>query len=86
MNFPKKMLQDYDINFKERWVDLSQGVDRGNDSLAGSGIAGCLTGKDIPSVTTHGGPVSGTEALSVQGLPLDRIVDIYHVSHYLYSP
>ncbi|KAJ5932531.1 hypothetical protein N7516_007020 [Penicillium verrucosum] len=55
MNFLKKMLQDYDMNFKERWIDLSQGVDRGNDSLAGSGIAGCLTGKGIPFVTTHGG-------------------------------
>ncbi|KAG0153373.1 hypothetical protein PDIDSM_5226 [Penicillium digitatum] len=74
MNFLKKMLQDYDMNFKERWIDLSQGVDRGNDSLAGSGIAGCLTPKGIPFVTTRGGPVSGTEALSLQGLPLDRMI------------
>lgn len=57
-----------------RWIDLSQGVDRGNDSLAGSGIAGCLTPKGIPFVTTRGGPVSGTEALSLQGLPLDRML------------
>ncbi|KGO52427.1 Zinc finger, RING-type [Penicillium expansum] len=74
MNFLKKMVQDYDMNFKERWIDLSQGVDRGNDSLAGSGIAGCLTPKGIPFVTTRGGPVSGTEALSLQGLPLDRML------------
>ncbi|KAI2676555.1 hypothetical protein CBS147355_5657 [Penicillium roqueforti] len=74
MNFLKKMLQDYDMNFKERWIDLSQGVDRGNDSLAGSGIAGCLTPKGMPFVTTRGGPVSGTEALSLQGLPLDRML------------
>lgn len=53
---------------------MSQGVDRGNDSLAGSGIAGCLTPKGIPFVTTRGGPVSGTEALSLQGLPLDRML------------
>ncbi|KAJ5823911.1 C-5 cytosine methyltransferase [Penicillium robsamsonii] len=74
MNFLKKLLQEYDMNFKERWIDLSQGVDRGNDSLAGSGIAGCLTPKGIPYVTTRGGPVSGTEALSLQGLPLDRML------------
>ncbi|CAI7622919.1 unnamed protein product [Penicillium glandicola] len=74
MNFLKKMLHEYDMNFKERWIDLSQGVDRGNDSLAGSGIAGCLTPKGIPFVTTRGGPVSGTEALSLQGLPLDRML------------
>ncbi|OQE11510.1 hypothetical protein PENVUL_c002G04166 [Penicillium vulpinum] len=74
MNFLKKILQEYDMNFKERWIDLSQGVDRGNDSLAGSGIAGCLTPKGIPFVTTRGGPVSGTEALSLQGLPLDRML------------
>lgn len=53
---------------------MSQGVDRGNESLAGTGIAGCLTPKGIPFVTTRGGPVSGTEALSLQGLPLDRML------------
>ncbi|KAJ6069289.1 hypothetical protein N7499_011176, partial [Penicillium canescens] len=74
MNFLKKIVRGYDMNFKERWIDLSQGVDRGHDSLAGSGIAGCLTPKGIPFVTTRGGPVSGTEALSLQGLPLDRML------------
>ncbi|KAJ5788714.1 hypothetical protein N7457_003704 [Penicillium paradoxum] len=74
MNFLRRMLQSYDMSFKERWIDLSQGVDRGNDSLAGAGIAGCLTPKGIPYVTTRGGPVSGTEALSLQGLPLDRML------------
>ena len=28
----------------------------------------------MPFVTTRGGPVSGTEALSLQGLPLDRML------------
>ncbi|CAG7963452.1 unnamed protein product [Penicillium olsonii] len=74
INFLKKISQSYDMNFKERWIDLSQGVDRGTDGLAGSGIAGCLTPRGIPFVTTRGGPVSGTEALSLQGLPLDRML------------
>ncbi|KAJ5770544.1 uncharacterized protein N7511_002595, partial [Penicillium nucicola] len=74
MNFLKRIVSGYDMNFKERWIDLSQGVDRGRDSLAASGIAGCLTPKGIPFVTTRGGPVSGTEALSLQGLPFDRML------------
>ncbi|CAG8374639.1 unnamed protein product [Penicillium salamii] len=74
INFLVKLAQSYDMNFKERWIDLSQGVDRGNDSLVGTGIAGCLTPKGLPFVTTRGGPVSGSEALSLQGLPLDRML------------
>ncbi|OQD90948.1 hypothetical protein PENANT_c001G04633 [Penicillium antarcticum] len=74
MNFLKKIVSGYDMNFKERWIDLSQGVDRGHDILAASGIAGCLTPKGIPFLTTRGGPVSGTEALSLQGLPLNRML------------
>ncbi|CAG8396624.1 unnamed protein product [Penicillium salamii] len=74
INFLAKLSQSYDMNFKERWIDLSQGVDRGNDSMKSIGIAGCLTPKGLPFVTTRGGPVSGTEALALQGLPLDRMI------------
>ncbi|KAJ5146489.1 C-5 cytosine methyltransferase [Penicillium bovifimosum] len=74
INFLKRMLQGYDMNHKERWIDLSQGVDRSNETIASAGVAGCITPKGIPFSTTRGGPVSGTEALSLQGLPLDRML------------
>ncbi|KAJ5676207.1 hypothetical protein N7462_009104 [Penicillium macrosclerotiorum] len=63
-----------DFCFKERWIDLSQGVDRGNEAPRTWGVTGCLTPMGMPFVTTRGGPVSGLEALALQGLPLDRII------------
>lgn len=38
------------------------------------GLAGCITPSGIPYVSTRGGPLSGLEALSLQGLPLDRLL------------
>ncbi|KAJ5143248.1 uncharacterized protein N7515_002035 [Penicillium bovifimosum] len=81
INFLKRMLQGYDMNHKDRWIDLSQGVDRSNEGIAGVGVAGCITPKGIPFSTTRGGPVSGMEALSLQGLPLDRMLLTRETNH-----
>lgn len=35
---------------------------------------GCITPCGIPYITTRGGPLCGIEALSLQGLPLDRLL------------
>lgn len=35
---------------------------------------GCITPCGIPYITTRGGPLCGLEALSLQGLPLDRLL------------
>ncbi|KAJ5605517.1 C-5 cytosine methyltransferase [Penicillium lagena] len=73
INFLRKIVTwDYDMNFKERWIELSQGVDRGGESK-GFGIIGCLTPSGMPFLTTRGAPLTGLEALALQGLPLDRI-------------
>lgn len=56
-----------------RWIELSQGVDRGGESK-GFGIIGCLTPCGMPFLTTRGAPLTGLEALALQGLPLDRII------------
>ncbi|KAJ5084094.1 C-5 cytosine methyltransferase [Penicillium alfredii] len=74
--FLKMLAQGFDMSFKERWVDLSQGVDRSNSGKGSSafGVAGCLTPHGMPFVTTRGGPLCGIEALALQGLPLDRML------------
>ena len=56
-----------------RCIDLSQGLDRETDTRA-YGIVGCITPCGIPYITTRGGPLCGLEALSLQGLPLDRLL------------
>ncbi|KAJ5485617.1 hypothetical protein N7539_005605 [Penicillium diatomitis] len=74
MKFLYCLTKDIDSNFKERCIDLSQGVDRGTEGISSSGVVGCLTPCGMPFVTSRGGPISGLEALSLQGLPLDRII------------
>ncbi|KAF3392836.1 hypothetical protein F1880_008744 [Penicillium rolfsii] len=74
MKFLECITRGIDFNYKERWIDLSQGVDRGNESSGSSGVVGCLTPCGMPFMTSRGGPLSGLEALSLQGLPLDRII------------
>ncbi|KAJ5805782.1 C-5 cytosine methyltransferase [Penicillium pulvis] len=64
----------FDFNYKERFIDLSQGADRGTESTASFGVTGCLTPMGLPFLTTRGGPLTGLEALSLQGLPIDRLI------------
>jgi hypothetical protein len=47
-------------------------VDRVKDN-SGSGIVGCITPTGIPFSTIRGGPLIGLEALSLQGLPIDKL-------------
>jgi hypothetical protein len=61
------------VNAGRRYLDLSQGVEREIDSRP-YGIIGCITPCGIPFVTTRGGPLSGRESLSLQGLPIDRLL------------
>ncbi|KAJ5933706.1 C-5 cytosine methyltransferase [Penicillium verhagenii] len=63
----------YDFNYKERYIDLSQGVDRGTDGPR-FGVTNCLTPCGVQFSTIRGGPLTGIEALSLQGLPLDRLI------------
>lgn len=53
--------------------NLSQNVDReiGSKRL---GICPCLTPSMIPYITNRGGPMVGLEALSMQGLPVDKLL------------
>lgn len=60
--------------YLRRFVDLSQGVDRGNEGDKNFGVAGCLTPCGIPFVTSRGRPISGLESIILQGLPKDRMI------------
>ncbi|KAB8219958.1 hypothetical protein BDV33DRAFT_231235 [Aspergillus novoparasiticus] len=72
-NFLRKLVEGYDMNHKERCIELSQGIDREVDTRA-YGIVGCITPSGIPYLTIRGGPLCGLESLSLQGLPLDRLI------------
>lgn len=56
-----------------RFWELSQNVDRFTDT-APPGIIGCLTPSGIPFATSRGGPITGLEAMSLQGLPIDQLL------------
>ena len=53
--------------------DLSQNVDRAVDTTP-LGVSVCVTPSGIPFVTTRGGPLVGLEALSLQGLPIEKLL------------
>ncbi len=53
--------------------NLSQNVDRTIGSKI-AGISPCLTPSMIPYITNRGGPMVGLEALSMQGLPVDKLL------------
>ncbi|PPQ98930.1 hypothetical protein CVT24_003557 [Panaeolus cyanescens] len=62
-----------DPNYKTQVWNLSQNVDRtiGSNKV---GICPCLTPSMIPYITNRGGPMVGLEALSMQGLPVDKLL------------
>ena len=64
--------RDYDINYKARWLELSQNVDRDADTKPW-GMISCLTPTGQPYLTSRGGPVSGFESLILQGIPVDHL-------------
>ncbi|CAI7674692.1 unnamed protein product [Penicillium pancosmium] len=64
----------FDMNFKERWMNISQAVDRQREGNKGFGIVACITPKGIPFCSTRGGPLTGQEALAMQGLPLSQMI------------
>ncbi|KAK2793657.1 hypothetical protein FQN51_001169 [Onygenales sp. PD_10] len=73
VNYLRSIIRGYDISFKSRIIDLSQGLDRELDQRA-SGVAGCLTPRGQHFVTSRGGPLLGIEALALQGIPIDRLL------------
>ncbi|KAK2879373.1 hypothetical protein FQN49_000940 [Arthroderma sp. PD_2] len=73
VNFLRTIARGYDISFKSRVIDLSQGLDRELDQRA-SGVAGCLTPRGQHFITSRGGPLLGIEALALQGIPIDRLL------------
>ncbi|KAK2463557.1 hypothetical protein APHAL10511_004308 [Amanita phalloides] len=62
-----------DPSYKTVVWNLSQNVDRtiGSNKV---GICPCLTPSMIPYITNRGGPMVGLEALSMQGLPVDKLL------------
>ncbi|KAI5307449.1 hypothetical protein KEM55_008253, partial [Ascosphaera atra] len=72
-NYLRAFIRGYDMNFKSRFIDLSQGIDRELDTRA-YGIAGCLTPRGQAFITSRGGPLLGIESLALQGIPVDKLL------------
>ncbi|CAD0094996.1 unnamed protein product [Aureobasidium mustum] len=68
----QRSVTGYDPQYKTRIWDVSQNIHRFTDG-APFGIAPCLTPSGIFYITDRGGPLTYTESLMLQGLPLDRI-------------
>jgi site-specific DNA-cytosine methylase len=71
----------FDLAYKTAMIDVSQNVDRNN--LVGTtksglgtklGIVGCITPSGLAIVTDLMRPITGTEALALQGLPVEELV------------
>ncbi|RAH41685.1 putative SNF2 family helicase [Aspergillus brunneoviolaceus CBS 621.78] len=73
VNFLRKLKEGYDMTYKERCIDLSQGIEREID-LRAFGLVGCITPAGVPYLTSRGGPLCGIETLALQGLPSDRLL------------
>ncbi|KAI9841565.1 MAG: hypothetical protein M1837_000611 [Sclerophora amabilis] len=63
----------FDCQYKTRYWDLSQNIDRFQDTTA-FGLAGCITPSGQPFITYRGGPMIGQESLALQGIPIDKIL------------
>ncbi|KAI1611632.1 hypothetical protein EDD36DRAFT_409129 [Exophiala viscosa] len=59
----------YDMRYKHRNFNHSQNVDRESDSREW-GVVGCLTPSGGLFETLRGGPITGIEALHLQGMPI----------------
>jgi len=66
-------LKGYDPAYKPRYPDMSQDIDRHSSSGAW-GITGCLTPGGLPYSTSRGGPIVGYESLSLQGIPIEKLL------------
>ncbi|TFK64107.1 hypothetical protein BDN72DRAFT_963450 [Pluteus cervinus] len=69
----RSAVKGVDPSYKTIVWNLSQNVDRtiGSNKV---GICPCLTPSMIPYITNRGGPMVGLEALSMQGLPVDKLL------------
>ncbi|KAJ0116351.1 hypothetical protein J7T55_007330 [Diaporthe amygdali] len=61
----------YDLRFKAQVIDCSQNVDRLGPTTV-FGRTGCLTPNAIPVLTLEARPITGTESLRLQGLPVEN--------------
>lgn len=61
----------YDAAFKAQILDCSQNVDRVNMGQPFGGT-GCLTPCAIPVLTLEARPITGSEALKLQGMPIEN--------------
>ncbi|BFZ58826.1 hypothetical protein PYCC9005_005891 [Savitreella phatthalungensis] len=65
-------IKGVDAAYKTMVWNLSQNVDR--IGYPRGGLCPCMTPSMIPYISNRGGPMTGYEALGMQGLPLDKLL------------
>ncbi|KAK1750800.1 hypothetical protein QBC47DRAFT_406500 [Echria macrotheca] len=70
--------QKADIRFKPMLLDVSQNVDRqtlmtSTNPFNRIGLIGCITPSGQPILSNRGRPLTGTEVMALQGMPVDRM-------------
>lgn len=73
ISYLRNATKGMDSFYKSRFWELSQNVDRFLDTTP-EGVIGCLTPKGQQFSTIRGRPVTGLEAIALQGLPIDTLL------------
>ena len=73
ISYLRNAAKGMDSFYKSRFWELSQNVDRFLDTTP-EGVIGCLTPKGQQFSTIRGRPVTGLEAIALQGLPIDTLL------------
>ena len=70
--FLRRALDDDDLNYRSRVLELSQNIDRDKDTVS-TGLAPCQTPTGMPFLTNRGGPITGRETLALHGIPVQKL-------------
>ena len=73
ISYLRNAAKGIDSFYKSRFWELSQNVDRFLDTTP-EGVIGCLTPKGLQFSTIRGRPITGLEAIALQGLPIDTLL------------
>ena len=67
-----------------RIIEVTQNVDRDRDAH-GNGVVSCLTPSGTKFITTQGRPLTGKEALRLQGIPVNKLILTHETQRELFD-
>lgn len=72
------------LTWLRRIIEVSQNVDRDRDAH-GNGVVSCLTPSGTKFITTQGRPLTGKEALRLQGIPVNKLILTHETQRELFD-